>query len=88
MPIKQSAKKAMRQTFKRMGHNKTVKAEIDSLRVKLRKMITEKNIEKAKELVSLISKKLDKAQGRGILKKNTVARYKSRMMKRIHALAK
>lgn len=88
MPNKAAAKKALRQDEKRARRNQLVKAEIKSLRIKLRKMIDAKDEGKAKELVQLIGKKLDKAAGKNIFKKNTVSRYKSRMMKKFNALAK
>lgn len=88
MPNKASAKKAIRQDVKRARRNKLVKAELKSLRVSLRKSIDAKDASKATELVQLIGKKLDKAAGKNIFKQNTVARYKSRMMKKVNALTK
>lgn len=81
-----AAKKALRQDAKRARRNQIAKAEIKSLRVKLRKMIEAKDVAKATELAQRISKKLDKAQAKNIFKKNTVARYKSRIMKNVNAL--
>ena len=86
MPNLENAKKALRQSEKRAERNKLVKAEIKSLRVKLRKEVTAKKFEQALEVVKLVSKKLDKAYAKGIMKKNTVARYKSRLMKKVNTL--
>jgi small subunit ribosomal protein S20 len=83
-----AAKKVLRQDAKRAQRNKIAKAEIKSLRVKIRKMVEIKDGVKALELAKLISKKLDKAQTKNIYKKNTVARYKSRIMKKVNALGK
>ncbi len=88
MPNLANAKKALRQSKKRAERNKLIQAEIKSLRVKLRKAITGKQLEEAKEIARLVGKKLDKAQGKSIFKKNTVARYKSRLMKKLNALTK
>lgn len=88
MPIKANAKKALRQTFKHTQRNTVVKAEIHSLRVKLRKLLESKKVTEAEQLVSTITKKLDKAVSKKIYKQNTVARYKSRFMKKINALKK
>jgi small subunit ribosomal protein S20 len=82
----ENAKKAIRQSAKRAQRNKLIKAEIKSLRVKLRKVITSKKFEESLEVAKLVSKKLDKAHAKGIMKKNTVARYKSRLMKKVNAL--
>lgn len=86
MPILENAKKAMRQNAKRATRNQLIKAELHSLRVKLRKAIDAKKIDEAKELIKTIEKKLDKAQAKKMFKKNTVARYKSRLMQKVNAL--
>mgnify|MGYP002725764232 CR=1 FL=1 len=86
MPNLQNAKKALRQSDKRAQRNKIVKAEIKSLRVKLRKALTAKKIDESKEVARLVCKKLDKAVRKNVFKKNTVARYKSRLTKKLNAL--
>jgi ribosomal protein S20 len=88
MPIKANAKKALRQTEKRTKRNMTIKAEIHSLRVKLRKLLESKKTEEAEKLASTLVKKFDKAVSKKIYKKNTVARYKSRFMQKINAAKK
>lgn len=88
MPNKDNAKKAVRQTEKRTHRIATVKAEIKSLRVKLRKMIDAKNLPEAKEVAKLVSKKFDKAVAKNVIKKNTAARLKSRLMKKMNGMAK
>ena len=86
MPNLQNAKIALRQSDKRAQRNKIVKAEIKSLRVKLRKALTAKKIDESKEVARLVCKKLDKAVQKNVFKKNTVARYKSRLTKKLNAL--
>ena len=88
MPNLQNAKKALRQSKKRAERNKVVKAEIHSLRVKARKLVDAKNLAEVMEVVRMIGKKLDKAVQKKVLKMNTAARYKSRLMKKVNALAK
>ncbi len=88
MPNLANAKKDLRQSDKRAERNKVIQAEIKSLRVKFRKAITGKKLEEAKEVVRLVGKKLDKALTKKVLKKNTVARYKSRLMKKINETTK
>ncbi|HBK33556.1 TPA: 30S ribosomal protein S20 [Candidatus Uhrbacteria bacterium] len=88
MPIKANAKKALRQTIKRAQRNTIVKAEIHSLRVKLRKLLDSKKAEEAEKLSSTIVKKLDKAVSKKIYKQNTAARLKSRFMQKINAAKK
>jgi small subunit ribosomal protein S20 len=86
MPKLINAKKALRQNEKHAQRNKVIKAEIHSLRVKVRKALTSKQMDEAKNLVQLVGKKLDKALQKKIFKQNTVARYKSRLMKKLHTL--
>jgi small subunit ribosomal protein S20 len=86
MPNLRNAKKALRQSDKRAQRNKITKAEIHSLRVKVRKAITAKKVDEALEVARLVGKKLDKAVQKNVFKRNTVARYKSRIMKKINAL--
>lgn len=88
MPNKANAKKALRQSIKRARRNLLVKAELHSLRVKFRKLSTDKKIKEIPELVRVIGQKLDKAHAKGIMKKNTVARTKSRIMRTVNALTK
>jgi len=88
MPIKQAAMKALRQNVKRARRNLIAKSEIHSARVQLRKFVAEKNADKALEVARKLGKMLDKAQAKGIMKKNTVARNKSRLMASVNALSK
>ena len=88
MPNLANAKKALRQSAKRAQRNKIVRAEIKSLRVKLRKMVDATNVAEAEKIAQVLCKKLDKAQPKNVYKKNTVARYKSRLMKKVNAIKK
>lgn len=88
MPIKANAKKAMRQSMEHAKRNKLAKAELDSLRIKVRKLIEAKKTKEAEVIANTVAQKLDKLQSRGILKKNTAARLKSRLVKKINALKK
>ncbi len=87
MPIKQSAKKALRQTKKRRILNlQRQKAVKDALK-KIKKLFGAGKKEEAKKLISQAYRAIDKAVKRGIIKKNTAARKKSRLMKMINKLA-
>ncbi|OGL67061.1 hypothetical protein A2856_01090 [Candidatus Uhrbacteria bacterium RIFCSPHIGHO2_01_FULL_63_20] len=88
MPNKANAAKAMRQAAKATQRNKVAKAEIESMLVKLRKQLDAKKTKEAAELARAIGKHLDKAVARGIVKLNTAARTKSRLMKRVNAATK
>ena len=88
MPIKKSAKKALRQNKKRAIQNKKIKDSIDYLTRKAKKLITEKEVDKAKNFVAKAIKAIDKAARKGVIKENTHNRKKSTLQKKLNALLK
>lgn len=80
MAITSSAKKALRAGEKKRVFNLRTKAAIDLPLKQFRKLVTEKKAKEAKALIPAIYKALDKAAKRNYIKKNTAARYKSRVM--------
>ena len=83
MPNIKSAKKALRQSVKRQAYNKEIKDNVKNLIKKSRKAIEAKD-EKAKEIVAQAIKALDKATQKGVIKKNTGTRKKSRLHRRLN----
>lgn len=49
-------------------------------------LVAEKEIKAVEEMMPKIYKAIDKAAKRGIIKKNTAARKKSRMMKKVKSI--
>ncbi len=88
MPQLANAKKALRQSKKRYARNKLVRAEIDSLRRRFRKLVEAGKQDEAKAMIPLMDKKLDKAVTKNIFKKNKSARIKSRLSKALARSAK
>ena len=86
MPIKKSAMKALRQSAKKSKRNSLVKDSIAYIRRMSRKAIDTKDVKKAKELASQVVKSVDKAIQHNVIKKNTGARIKSRLAKKINVL--
>jgi len=80
MPNKKSAMKALRQDSKKSLRNFKVKRKIKDL-VKDSKKLIEGKDSKATETVKTAIKAIDKAVQNKVLKKNTGARKKSRLMK-------
>jgi small subunit ribosomal protein S20 len=80
MPQKHHSEKALRQSIKRAAANKTVKSDLKTTIKKTRKSIEAKD-DKSKDLINKAIKQLDKAAQKGLIKKNTAARKKSRLMK-------
>lgn len=80
MPQLRNAKKALRQSEKRAIRNQNVKTNIKFLEKQVKKLAESKDTKAAESLGKAI-KAIDKAAQKGILKKNTAARKKSRLSK-------
>ena len=78
MPNLKSAKKELRKSGKKAIYNKKIKDNVKSLIKKSRKAINVGD-SKAKELLGQTLKALDKAAQKGVLKKNTRDRKKSKL---------
>ncbi|PJE69628.1 MAG: 30S ribosomal protein S20 [Candidatus Staskawiczbacteria bacterium CG10_big_fil_rev_8_21_14_0_10_38_10] len=83
MPITKSAKKALRQSFRRKARNLVYKKKVKNLLKEVKKLVSEKKTEEAKKLLSQVYKALDKTAKVGVIKKNTASRIKSRITKLI-----
>lgn len=79
MPIKKSAKKALRQSKKRKRLNLARMNKMKQLIKKIRKLCLENKKEEAKKLLPEVYQAIDKAAKRGMIKKNTAARKKSKV---------
>lgn len=87
MPTLKSAAKRMRQAEKRRLRNQRVKTRIRNVRSALFAAIAAKNVASAKQLFQQYCSLLDKAAKRGIIKKNTAIRRKTRSANKLRALA-
>lgn len=82
MPIKQSAKKALRQAKKRTVANKIVReAAKQAIKAVVKNLEAKKDVQEA---IRLAQQKLDKAAKKGVFKKKTAARKLSRLMKKVN----
>lgn len=86
MPVKKSAFKALRQDKKKAMRNRKVKSDVAALVRRVRKAIEAKDSAKAQDWFAQAVKKIDRAAQKGIMKKNTAARKKSRLSKAVAAL--
>lgn len=83
-----SAKKAQRVALRqRVFNTRRKKAVKDSVK-EISKLIAEKNADAAAKILPALYKALDKAAKSGTIKKNTAARMKSRITKRVAAFSK
>ncbi len=81
MPITSSAKKALRVAERKQIFNIRRKNTIDSALKSIKKLIKENKIKEAQILLPEVYKAIDKAVKTKFLKKNTAARYKSKITK-------
>ncbi len=84
MPNTRSAAKRVRQNEKRRLRNRMHKGRARTYVKKALALIEAGQLEEAEEMVRLAISALDRAWERGVLHKNTVARKKSRLMKRLN----
>lgn len=77
MPITSSAKKALRQSFKRKTRNFKRKEDIKTILKEIKRLRNDKENDKALALLSKAYKAIDKAAKAGVIKKNTANRKKS-----------
>ncbi|MGI6373919.1 MAG: 30S ribosomal protein S20 [Patescibacteria group bacterium] len=85
MPNKKSAEKELRKNIKRKAANKQVSVKLKRLTKNNLKQIAAGD-NQAKEDYRQTVQVIDKAAKKGIIKKNTAARKKSRLMKKINTL--
>lgn len=85
MPNKKSAKKELRKNIKRNAANKRISGRLKTL-VKANLKKIQANDKSVKDNLSQTIKAIDKATKKGIIKKNTASRKKSKLMKKINAL--
>lgn len=83
MPIAKSAKKELRKSAKRKISNKKKEDNLKKLIKQSRKAIEAKD-KTAPDLVAQTLKALDKAAQKGVIKKNTRDRKKSRLQRRLN----
>lgn len=79
MPIKENAKKYMRITKHKTLRNKIVKGVVKSAVKNTREAVAGGDKDAMKETYLKAQKAIDKAAAKGIIKKNTAARKKSRL---------
>jgi small subunit ribosomal protein S20 len=79
MPITRGAKKALRQgARKKLLNDRRKKQMKDSIK-KVEKSVRDKKMDDAKKMLSSAYAAIDKAMKKGVIKKNTAARKKSRL---------
>lgn len=86
MPNKPAAAKSLRQTKKRTARNRQIMSGVEIAIRLARRAVREKTKDAADKIRTAI-KTIDKAGQKGVLKRNTAARYKSRLIKFLNKTA-
>ncbi len=83
MPITTSAKKALRGSKRKQVFNLKRKEAMKSTVKEVKKLLVDKKASEAKSALSKAYQAIDKAVKKGVIKKNTAARKKSRLTAQI-----
>ena len=86
MPNIKSAKKRVKVIEKKTLRNNMIKSGYKSAVKKFEEAVKAGNTEEAKTLFSTATKKIDQACSKGVLVKNTAARKKSNLAKKLNSL--
>lgn len=86
MPNHKSAKKRVRQNEKRRAVNRSRRSTLRTQVKKLRSAIASSDQNLSQELLNPTVSAIDKAVNKGVLHKNTAARYKSRLTGHVSSL--
>ncbi len=78
-----SSKKAIKVIAKKTANNHELKMRVSNLIKNCEKAITAGEVEKAQALLKDIQKYIDKAVSKGLIKKNTADRQKSRLTEKV-----
>ena len=81
-----SAKKRIKVAERNRVQNSLIKSRARTAMKKVVRALDE-NAENLNEVVKMAVSELDKAQSKGIMHKNAVARHKSRLMKKVNSAA-
>jgi len=82
-----SAAKRHRQSEKRRNKNRAVRSELRSGLKKFLEAVDAENKDSASQQLRVVTQRIDTAAGKGIYHKNTAARMKSRLHKKLNAMA-
>ena len=86
MPNIKASVKSIKQDEKRHARNVLVKTNIKKAQKKVLEAIANNNVTEAKSLLALADKAIDKAAASNTIHRNTAARKKSKLAKKVNAL--
>ena len=80
MPITKGAQKAHRASLRKRVFNVRRKATMNEVVKKMRKLVADGEVKEAETMLPTVYKAIDKAAKGGLIKENTAARKKSRLV--------
>ena len=83
MPIQKASFKSMRKSAKNFLRNNVGRENISYVLKQARKALAKKDEPRAQEFIKKFIRAIDRAAQKGIVKKNTAARKKSRLIKKL-----
>lgn len=86
MPNIKSAIKRVNVIEKKTLRNNMIKSEYKTAVKRFEEAVSNNNVEEATKLLSVATKKIDQACTKGIIVKNTAARKKSNLAKKLNAM--
>lgn len=86
MPNMKNAKKAVKVISKKNVSNNNYKASMRTAIKNVEKAVASKDKQKAEETLKTAIKRIDKAAAKGVSAKNTCARNKSRLTKKVNEM--
>ena len=86
MPNMKNAKKACKTSAREYNENNLYAASMKTAIKNVEKAVNAKDKEKASETLKVAIKRIDKAAKAGVTSKNTCARNKSRLTKKVNAM--
>ena len=87
MAHSKSSKKRVFIGERNAARNKSIKSRVKTFVKKVLTAVEAKNVDEAKAALQVAYKELDKAVTKGVLKKNTASRKKSRLALKVNKLA-
>ena len=84
MPIKHAAVKQLRKDRKRHQRNQALRSTLKTLTRQLVNLLREQKMDEARQLLRRVTSTYDRAASKGVIHRNTAARYKSRLAHKLH----
>jgi small subunit ribosomal protein S20 len=88
MPIKRSALRALRKDKKRQQRNQAFEAELKTLKKQVLELLAANKQAEAAAALQTAIRRFDQAAARGMIHRNTAARVKSRLTRKVSPAAK